>query len=213
MILIRHEEAKDYQRVELLAREAFWNLYVPGAEEHYLVHHIRQHPDFIPELSFVIEVDHIVEGAIFYTHSKIVDKAKEIPVITFGPVFINPLKHRQGLGRLLIEYSINEAKRLGHQAIVVMGYPYHYECYGFMGGKNYHLAMEDGNYYVGLLALPLVENGLELEAGVITFSDVFEVDQDQVAAYDQQFPTKQKEVTKDQEIYKATSSLIDDKDY
>ena len=33
---IRNETEKDYAIVEQITREAFWNLYVPGCEEHYL---------------------------------------------------------------------------------------------------------------------------------------------------------------------------------
>ena len=45
---IRREESKDYRTVESLTRQAFWNLYVPGCVEHYLVHLLRKHRDFIP---------------------------------------------------------------------------------------------------------------------------------------------------------------------
>ncbi|MGL6166871.1 MAG: GNAT family N-acetyltransferase, partial [Fusobacteriaceae bacterium] len=69
-IVIRHEEEKDYKRVEEVAREAFWNLYFPGAHEHYVVYKMREHKDFIKELTFVIEVNGKVEGAIFYSNSK-----------------------------------------------------------------------------------------------------------------------------------------------
>lgn len=135
-IVVRNEETKDYRRTEEVAREAFWNLYFPGAAEHYVVHQMRSHTDFIPELAFVIEVDGIVEGAIFYTHSKIVTEQGEFPTISFGPVFISPKYHRQGLGRNLITHSIQKAKEMGYSAILILGYPYHYEPYGFCGGKN-----------------------------------------------------------------------------
>ena len=52
-ILIRNEMEKDFRQVENLTSEAFWNLYIPGCNEHYLVHIMRDHPDFIPELAFV----------------------------------------------------------------------------------------------------------------------------------------------------------------
>ena len=55
MALIRNEEAKDYQAVEKMTREAFYNQYIPGCVEHYLVHVMREHADFIPELDFVLE--------------------------------------------------------------------------------------------------------------------------------------------------------------
>ena len=49
-LTIRLETEKDYKAVEELTREAFWNVYKPGADEHYFVHMMRNHPDFIPEL-------------------------------------------------------------------------------------------------------------------------------------------------------------------
>ena len=33
-VVIRPEMEKDYRAVEELTREAFWNVYKPGAEEH-----------------------------------------------------------------------------------------------------------------------------------------------------------------------------------
>lgn len=50
-IIVRNEEPKDHRRTEEVAREAFWNLYFPGAAEHYVVHKMRSHPDFIQELA------------------------------------------------------------------------------------------------------------------------------------------------------------------
>ncbi len=47
MINIRNEEEKDFQEVEAITRKAFYNLYIPGAIEHYLVHVMRDHEDFI----------------------------------------------------------------------------------------------------------------------------------------------------------------------
>ena len=56
-IPIRQEQPQDYDTVEQITREAFWNLYRPGCEEHLIVHKLRKHPDFIPELAFVIELE------------------------------------------------------------------------------------------------------------------------------------------------------------
>ena len=48
MVTIRNETEADYPRVEDLTRRAFYNLYVPGCHEHYLVHIMRDHRDFLP---------------------------------------------------------------------------------------------------------------------------------------------------------------------
>ena len=67
MIKIRNEKESDYKVVEDITRKAFYNLYVPGCGEHYLVHVMRGHEDFIPELDFVLELDGRVIGNIMYT--------------------------------------------------------------------------------------------------------------------------------------------------
>ena len=66
-LTIRLETQKDYRAVEELTREAFWNVYKPGADEHYYVHMMRSHPDFLPELAFVLEKDGEIVGNIMYT--------------------------------------------------------------------------------------------------------------------------------------------------
>lgn len=89
MIVIRNETEKDYKTVEEITRKAFYNIYVPGCMEHYLVHIMRDHEDFIKELDFVIELDGKVIGNIMYTKAKLVDEAgEEKAILTFGPVSI-----------------------------------------------------------------------------------------------------------------------------
>jgi len=210
-IKIRNEEAKDYRRVEEVAREAFWNLYFPGGHEHYVVHKMRSHPDFIKELAFVIEVDEEIEGAIFYTHSKIVSEDKEeYETISFGPVFISPEFHRKGLGKELINHSIEVAKEMGYRAILTLGYPHHYEPYGFSGGKKYGISMPDGKFYKGLLVLPLYEGSLDDVSGYAEFSDVLDVTGEEVDEFDKSFPPKEKKYQASQDEYEAAAYLLDE---
>ena len=209
-ILIRNEERRDYRRTEEVAREAFWNLYFPGASEHYVVHKMRSHPDFIKELAFVIEIDGIVEGAIFYTHSRIVTSDGDFPTVSFGPVFISPEYHRQGMGRKLITYSIAKATEMGYTSILTLGYPYHYEPYGFCGGKKYGISMPDGKFYIGLLALPLQENALKDRNGYVVFSDALEAEEADILAFDAAFPEKEKKVLPCQQEYEIACAMLDE---
>ena len=73
-IIIRNETSADYRAVEELTREAFWNVYKPGADEHYFVHMMRSHPDFIPELAFVLELEGRIIGSIMYTKAWLEDE-------------------------------------------------------------------------------------------------------------------------------------------
>lgn len=72
---IRLETEKDCRSVEELTREAFWNVYKPGADEHYYVHMMRSHPDFVPELAFVLEKDGQIVGNIMYTKAWLEDES------------------------------------------------------------------------------------------------------------------------------------------
>ena len=210
-IIIRNEEERDYRLVEEIAREAFFNLYFPGCNEHLVIHNMRNHKDFIKELSFVIEVDNKVVGSIFYTKSKIVSKNGKIyDTISFGPVSIRKDMHRMGLGRKLITHSINEAKKLGHRVILILGYHYHYEPYGFLGGKRYGISMEDGKFYKGLLVLPLYENALNGISGIAKFSDVFEVTDEEVENFDKNFGYKEKKFQDSQKEFELYVTMLDE---
>ncbi|MGM0167131.1 hypothetical protein IGI39_002111 [Enterococcus sp. AZ135] len=211
---IRLEEENDYRIVEQITRDAFWNLYTPGAEEHYLAHTLRSHSDFLPELTFVIELNGEIIGSIFYSKAKIAaENGAEYPVISFGPVSIAPEHHRQGYGRLLIEHSIAEAKRLGYDAIVLGGFPYHYHPYGFVGTKKYGISMPDGKFYTGIMALPLKEGALDNIHGQIIFSPGLYPDPDGLELFDQTFPDKEKTVLPCQAKFEAAASEIDDNEY
>jgi putative acetyltransferase len=65
-LLIRNESPEDYRQVEELTREAFWNLFVPGCDEHYLVHIMRSHPDYLPKLDLVAVWEKRIVGNIMY---------------------------------------------------------------------------------------------------------------------------------------------------
>lgn len=102
MLNIRNETPADYQTVEDMTRRAFYNLYIPGCVEHYLVHVMRGHEDFIPELDFVLELDGQIIGNIMYTKARLTDEAgTEKEILTFGPVCVMPEYQRQGYGRKL----------------------------------------------------------------------------------------------------------------
>lgn len=85
MLKIRNEQEADYKEVEAVTRKAFYNMYVPGCMEHYLVHIMRGHEDFIPELDFVAELDGRVIGNIMYTKAKLTDESGNVKeILTFG---------------------------------------------------------------------------------------------------------------------------------
>lgn len=63
------ENRKRLQSREALNRKAFRNVCKPGANEHYFLHMMRNHPDFIPPPAFVLEMDGEIIGNMMYTRA------------------------------------------------------------------------------------------------------------------------------------------------
>ena len=152
MIIIRNEEEKDYQTVERITREAFYNMYIPGCTEHYLVNVMRSHKDFIPELDFVMEADGEVIGNIMYTKSWLTeDDGGQKQIITFGPVSIAPEHQRKGYGKRLMQHSFEKAVSLGYDVIVIFGTPMNYVSIGFKSCKKYNICLEGDKFPAAML--------------------------------------------------------------
>ena len=209
MFKIRNEKETDYRRVEEITRKAFWNLYAPGCDEHYLVHIMRTHKDFIPELDFVIEVDGQVIGNIMYTKAKLIDESgEEKEILSFGPVSILPEYQRRGYGKKLIEYSFEKAAVLGYDVIVIFGNPGNYVSLGFKSCKKYNVCLENGIYPTAMLVKELKPGTLDGRKWVY-LSPVFDIDKKEAERFDEGFePWEKKYQPSQEEFYIYSHSVV-----
>jgi predicted N-acetyltransferase YhbS len=210
MIVIRREEEKDYERVEEITRKAFWNLYVPGCDEHYLVHIMRSHEEFIPELDLVIEVEGQIIGNIMYTKAKLIDeKREEKNILTFGPVCILPEYQRKGYGKKLLKYSFEKAIELGYDVIVIFGNPGNYVSSGFKSCKQFNVCLENGTYPSAMLVKELKPHTLDGRRWVYYQSPVYEIDKEEALLFDQGLePMEKKSLPCQEEFYIMSNSII-----
>lgn len=209
MIKIRNEEKTDYEKVEEITRKAFWNLYVPGCGEHYLVHVMRSHKDFIPELDFVIEVDNEIIGNVMYTKTRLVDESgKEKDILTFGPVCIVPEYQRKGYGKKLLEYSFEKAIELGYDVIVIFGNPGNYVSRGFKSCKKHNVCLENGTYPSPMMVKELKPGALDGRKYVYYESPVFEIDEKDVVSFDEGLEKWEKKYHPSQEEFYIHSHSI-----
>lgn len=201
--IIRQETEKDYKAVENLTREAFWNVYKEGCDEHYMVHVMRGHEDFIPELALVIEQDGEIIGNVMYTKAMLKDKdGNEKPILSFGPISIHPEYQRMGYSRILLEHSFEIAKNLGYDVIAIFGDPANYVVRGFRSSHRYHVCMEGDVYPAALLVKQLKENALDGRTWYYYESSAFEaMTQEGLEQFEAQFPPKKKEWKPSQEIF------------
>lgn len=210
MIQIRNEKETDYERVEEITRKAFWNLYIPGCNEHYLVHMMRSHKDFLPELDLVIEVDNQVVGNIMYTKAKLRDEAgEEKDILTFGPVCILPEYQRKEYGKKLMEYSFEQAAALGYDVIVIFGNPNNYVSRGFKSCKKYNVCLEDGTYPSAMMVKELKADALDGRKWVYHQSSVYEIDEQEAERFDEGLePWEKKYQPGQEEFYIHSHSII-----
>lgn len=201
-ITIRNELEHEYREVEELTREAFWNLYVPGCNEHYLVHVMRDHKDFIPELDFVAEADGRIVGNVMYTKAKLTDEAgNEKTVLTFGPISVLPEYQRRGIGKALLNRSFETAVGLGYDAIVIFGNPGNYVSRGFKSCRKYNICVGDDDYPTAMLVKELKANVFDGRKWVYHDSPVYEISEEDAAEFDQTFEPKEKGYRASQEEF------------
>lgn len=202
MLNIRNERESDYKIVEDITRKAFYNVYVPGCMEHYLVHIMREHEDFIPELDFVIEVDGQIVGNIMYTKAKLTDEAgAEKEIVTFGPVSILPKYQRKGYGKMLIEHSLKRAAELGYEAVVIMGSPANYVGSGFQCCRKYNICVEKEKYPAAMLVKELKPGALDGKLWFYSDSPVMNVDEREAQAFDDGLEKMEKKWMPSQETF------------
>ena len=195
-IIIRSERPEEYREVENLVRESFWNVYRPGCSEHYVLHTLRDDPDFIKELDFVMEKDGQLIGQNMFMKTIIeADDGSIVPVLTMGPIGIAPDKKRQGYGKMLLDYSLQMAESLGYGAVLFEG---NIDFYGKSGfdfaykfGIRYHDLPEDADSSF-FLCKELIPGYLDNVTGVYQTPAGYYVKDEEVEIFDSSFPPKQK---------------------
>lgn len=207
-LIIRNEMENDYRTVEEMIREAFWNLYIPGCSEHFVMHKLRDSRDFIPELDFVAEKEGQIVGQIVYSRGVIrYIQGAEKEVISFGPVSVLPALQKQGIGSALITHTINLAREMGFPAICIYGDPRYYSRFGFRCAEKYEIKTADDKFAVALQVLELQRGVLINIPGRFIESAAFEVDENEFAQYDTAFPFKGRAETDSQREFRLLASL------
>ena len=195
-ILIRIEKREEYREVENLVRESFWNVYRPGCLEHYVLNQLRDDSAFVAELDFVMEENGKLIGQNIFMRAVIkADDGRDIPIMTMGPICITPELKRKGYGKILLDYSIKEAAKMGCGALCFEG------NIDFYGKSGFTYASEFGIRYHGLpegedasffLCKELIPGYLKGITGEYQTPSGYFVDETKVEEFDRAFPYKEK---------------------
>lgn len=186
---IRLEQKKDYFKVETMVRNAFWNVYRPGAYEHFIVHKLRNHPSFIRDLAYVIEKDGEIIGHINYSNGSIDNEN----AVVLGPIAIDENHQNKGYGSELIEYTLKIAEDNGIAYVFVIGDENYYSRFGFESASKYGICLDgtDTAEECPFFMIKVFDES-KVKRGTFKNPDVFDVLESDVDEFDKEFEPKEK---------------------
>lgn len=198
---IRLEREEDYLEVENLVRNSFWNIYRPGAFEHFIVHNLRKHPSFIKELAYVIKKDGKIIAHINYSEGEInFDDGKTEKALVLGPISVDKNYQNQGYGSKLIEFTLELISQMNIDYLFVIGDENYYHRFGFESASEYKIFLEGTNTDEEnpFFMIKIFNNENNLKKGIFRNPDVFDVEQNEVDEFDKKFEPKEKIVHENQ---------------
>lgn len=198
-LTIRLETTADWQEVENLTREAFWNVYRPGCVEHFVLNRYRSNPDFMPELDFVMEACGRIIGHVMYSRASLTaDDGSTLAAWTFGPISILPEYKRKGYGLKLLQYSMEKAREAGVGVLCMEGNIDFYKHAGFAVasklGIHYHGEPKENDvpYFLACELIPGYLGGTEWTYSTPEGYFAADADPEGFDAYEAAFPVKEK---------------------
>ena len=165
MHIIRPEQSGDIPGIRHVNASAFET----GLEAD-LVDALRQQAH--PIISLVAVSGEAVIGHILFSPVTL-SSQPETRIMGLAPMAVVPMRQRQGIGSELVRTGLDECRRLGCAAVVVVGHPEYYPRFGFSPASSFGLASEYDVPDEAFMALELKTGALRGTPGTIRFHAAF----------------------------------------
>ena len=152
-ITIRPEEHKDYKDIISLILRSFQEGtdYSDGTDIIALVEEIRDSQYYIPELSFVAELDGKIVGHFLFSRFPLSPTkegghgdAANTEIVMLAPVSVHADYFRQGIGTAMLTMGIEKVKEMGFKGITVEGNYKFYNQVGFKTSSEFNIFPTSG---------------------------------------------------------------------
>lgn len=152
-ITIRPEEHKDYKNIISLILRSFreGTDYSDGTDIIALVEEIRDSEYYIPELSFVAELDDKIVGHFLFSRFPLSPtkegghgNAADTEIVMLAPVSVHADHFHQGIGTAMLNLGIEKVKEMGFKGITVEGNFRFYNHVGFRTSSEYNIFPTSG---------------------------------------------------------------------
>ncbi|HZR75404.1 N-acetyltransferase [Bradyrhizobium sp.] len=157
-LTILAETANDAQAIERLHERTFG----PGRFT-LSAYRIREHVDHVLDLSFTAWIGTLLVGSL-----------RQLPItigntkaLLLGPLTIEPPFRGRGVGRLLLERALADAKTKGHRLVLLVGDEPYYSRAGFKTVPQGRVTMPGPVDYKRLLVAELAEGAFENVSGAV----------------------------------------------
>ncbi len=151
-ITIRPETPKDYKEIISLILRSFseGTNYSDGTDIIALIEEIRISKYYIPELSFVAELNGKIVGHFLFSHFPLskTPKGEHIDsndIVMLAPVSVHADYFRQHIGITMLNLGIEKVKEFGFKGINVEGDFHFYNRVGFKTSSEYGIYPTSGH--------------------------------------------------------------------
>lgn len=150
-IIIRPETTKDYKDIISLILRSFkeGTDYSDGTDIIALVEEIRVSKYYIPELSFVAELDGKIVGHFLFSYFPLSktekgDYNETNDIVMLAPVSVHADYFRQNVGSTMLTMGIKKVREAGYKGITVEGNFEFYNRVGFKTSSEYNIYPTSG---------------------------------------------------------------------
>ena len=149
-VTIRLEEQRDYRSIVSLILRSFreGTSYSDGTDIIALVEEIRVSPYYIPELSFVAEMDGQIVGHFLFSRFPLAPtpaggcRCTDAGIVMLAPVSVDYF--RQGVGTAMLTQGIEAVRKAGFRGITVEGNFNFYHKVGFRTSSEFGIYPTSG---------------------------------------------------------------------
>lgn len=151
-VTIRPETRRDYKDIVSLILRSFreGTDYSDGTDIIALVEEIRSSPYYLPELSFVAELDGKVVGHFLFSRFPLSITREggayhsDAGIVMLAPVSVHADYLRQGIGSAMLNKGIERVREMGFKGITVEGNFNFYNKVGFRTSSEYGIYPTSG---------------------------------------------------------------------
>jgi putative acetyltransferase len=164
-MVVRAEEERDRAGVHAVNTAAF-----ARAAEARLVDALRQHAR--PVVSLVAEHDAAIVGHIMFSPVHL-PAFPDRTIMGLAPMAVAPQHQRTGIGSALVRAGLEQCRRRGVEAVVVLGHPEYYPRFGFAPSARFGIGCDYEAPAEAFMVVELQSGSLRGVTGTVKYHPAF----------------------------------------